>query len=87
MIEEWIVGLLIVVANKILSRWPNKVKSHRLAQLEKLLSDPKYPGGRSLEELQRKTGTTPTECRELLSELGAEGITLRNRKEGWRLSN
>lgn len=65
--------------------WPDKVKSNRLAQLKKLLMDERFPEGRSLKELQRKTGTTATECRELLSSIKAEGITLRDGSEGWRL--
>ena len=38
-----------------------------------------------MEELQHKTGTSETECKALLSEIGAEGITLRDGREGWRL--
>ena len=68
--------------------WPNKAKRKRKALLEKLLRDERFPKGRSFEELQRKTGMTktPQACRNLLSEIGAEGIKLHDGREGWRLS-
>ena len=65
--------------------FPDKAKCHRKNQLRRLLSDMRFPAGRSLIELRRKTGTTKSECRQLLAEIGAEGITLRNGEEGWRM--
>ena len=71
-----------------LLRWifPGRAKRHRKKLLKKLLKDGRFPQGRSLKELKRKTGTTATECRTLLSEIGAEGITLCDGREGSRLS-
>ena len=65
--------------------FPDRAKRHRTEQLEKLLKDERFPQGRSLKELRLKTGTTASECRTLLSEIGAEGIKLHDGKEGWRL--
>ena len=68
--------------------WPTQAKAKRTALLKKLLGDERFPQGRSFEELQRKVGMTetPQACRDLLSEIGAKGIKLRDGREGWRLS-
>ena len=64
---------------------PGKAERHRKKQLKALLRDKKFPQGRSLGELRLKTGTTESQCRALLSEIGAEGIMLHDGSEGWRL--
>jgi hypothetical protein len=53
--------------------------------LKKMLEDPRFPDGRTLEILSRVTGTKYEECRRLLIEIGARGVTLRGEKEGWAL--
>ncbi|MET0647592.1 MAG: toll/interleukin-1 receptor domain-containing protein [Pyrinomonadaceae bacterium] len=54
--------------------------------LRKLLSDPKYPDGRSLDTLCRKAGPSRSknECRRLLVEIGAREVELQD-GEGWTL--
>ncbi len=64
---------------------PDRATRHRKQLLEKLLRDERFTQGRSLDVLRRKTGTTASECRQLLSEIKAEGIELKGGKEGWRL--
>ena len=84
---EALSGAAIVVALPRLMLWlfPGKAERHRKKQLKALLRDKKFPQGRSLRELRLKTGTTEEECRALLSKIGAEGITLHDCSEGWRL--
>jgi hypothetical protein len=53
--------------------------------LNQLLDDSRFPDGRQIETLSRVTGTTPDECRRLLIEIGARGVTLKGDKEGWAL--
>lgn len=53
--------------------------------LKQMLDDPRFPDGRHIETLSRVTGTTPDECRRLLIEIGARGVTLKNDREGWVL--
>jgi hypothetical protein len=40
---------------------------------------------RSLAQLHRVTGMTPEDCRLLLIELGARGVTMEGGQEGWAL--
>ena len=83
---EWFGTVFALVGPRLLRRiFPSKAKRHRKEQMKKLLKNERFPQGRSLKELRRKTGTTASECRMLLSEIGAEGITLRDGSEGWRL--
>ena len=84
---EALSGAAIAAALPRLMLWlfPGKAERHRKKQLKALLRDKKFPQGRSLRELRLKTGTTEAECRALLSQIGAEGITLRDGSEGWRL--
>jgi hypothetical protein len=53
--------------------------------LKKMLEDPRFNDGRSLETLSRVTGTTSDECRRLLIEIEARGVTFADEKEGWAL--
>jgi DNA-binding IclR family transcriptional regulator len=53
--------------------------------LRKLLSDPKYPDGRSLDRLAKKTGRTEDDARRLLNEMSATRFTMADGREGWRL--
>lgn len=53
--------------------------------LKQMLEDPRFEDGRYLETLCHVTGTTPEECRRLLIEIGARGVTLKDDKEGWAL--
>jgi hypothetical protein len=62
-----------------------RLNGPRKSLLKKLLEDPKYKEGRTLETLSRVTGTTDVECRRLLIEIKARGIKLENNKEGWAL--
>jgi len=41
-------------------------------------------GIRSLDTLTLKSGMTPDGCRALLSEMGCEGVTMQDGREGWR---
>lgn len=50
-----------------------------------MLEDSRFPDGRFIETLCLVTGTKSEECRRLLIELGARGITLNKDKEGWVL--
>ena len=79
---------VVAIINFVLERiWPTKAKAKRKALLEELLRDERFPKGRSFEELLLKAGMTktPQACRDLLSEIGAVGIKLRDGREGWRL--
>lgn len=63
---------------------PGPAKRHRKKQLKELLQDERFPDGRPLEELRQRTGTTASVCRELLSEIKAEGFKQDDGREGWR---
>ncbi len=67
---------------------PGLRKRRRSKILVKLLGNKKFPEGRSFEDLRRATGMKKieAECRELLAEIGAERIELRNGSEGWRMA-
>lgn len=84
---EALLGVTLTAALPRLLRrvFPEKAERHRKELLKRLLEDKRFPQGRSLKELRRKTGTPESECKTLLSEIGAEGITLRDGSEGWRL--
>lgn len=86
MIEGWTAAGLAALVSALQRIWPSTVKRKRKGLLKRLLQDKEYSGGRSFEVLQRKSGASPDECRKLLSELGAEGIKLRDGREGWRLA-
>jgi hypothetical protein len=53
-------------------------------QLHSMLTGEKFRI-RSLETLARASGTSDEECRRLLREIGARGVTLKSGKEGWKL--
>lgn len=52
--------------------------------LEEMLSEPNPPI-RTFTRLRLVTGTTDEDCRRLLIEIGARGVTMRNGVEGWAL--
>jgi hypothetical protein len=66
-------------------RKEERINGPRKKLLKKLLEEPRFDDGRTLETLSRVTGTTNEECRRLLIEIGARGVRLRNNKEGWAL--
>jgi len=49
-----------------------------------MLDDDRFPI-RSVEVLSRVTGTTEDQCRRLLIEIGARGVTMDGDREGWAL--
>jgi hypothetical protein len=53
--------------------------------LRQMLEDRRFPDGRKIETLSRVTGTTDEECRRLLIEIDARGVTLDGGVEGWAL--
>ncbi len=77
-------GALLSAAANFLDS--HKLKKIRKKQLRKLLRDSRFPDGRKLETLSLKTGTTIEECRDLLVEIGAKGIKLKDNTEGWTLN-
>jgi hypothetical protein len=52
--------------------------------LTQMLIEPNPPI-RSFKQLRHVTGTTDDECRRLLIEIGARGVTMRGGQEGWAL--
>ena len=52
--------------------------------LTQMLIEPN-PRIRSFKQLRHVTGTTDDECRRLLIEIGARGVTMRGGQEGWAL--
>ena len=64
-------------------RWLNKGRDKRT--LEKLLKDPRWPSGRSINGLAQSVGRDEQTTRRLLDELGARRITLEGDVEGWTL--
>jgi hypothetical protein len=52
--------------------------------LLKMLNDPDHKI-RSLTQLHRVTGMTKEDCRLLLIEIGARGVTMKDDEEGWAL--
>ncbi len=75
-----------------IEEWREKRKEERIngprkRLLTKLLEDTRFPDGRTMETLSRVTGTSYEECRRLLIEIGARGVTLKGNKEGWALIN
>ena len=97
------VGGFLGVIGTILSSYfgPKKLEEWRTKQLEikhnsprkelllEMLNDNRFPNGRRLSTLSRVTGTNYEDCRNLLIELDARGITLKddfdNEIEGWVL--
>lgn len=52
--------------------------------LRKMLAEP-FPPIRTFERLKLATGTTDEECKRLLIEIGARGVSMRGGKHGWAL--
>ncbi len=61
----------------------NRTSEPRKKLLKKMLDNPNFPNGRSLETLSKVTGTTAEECRRLLVELDTRGFTMGDGREGW----
>ena len=61
-------------------------KRQRVKLLGALLDDKSNgsTGIRSLDTLTLKSGMTPEDCRALLAEMGCEGVTMKDGREGWR---
>jgi hypothetical protein len=91
-------GVLGVVGTLVSSYYgPRKIEEWREKRLDerlngprkrlllKMLQDGRFNDGRSLDTLCRVTGTTLDECRRLLIEVGARGVTLAGDNEGWAL--
>ncbi len=66
-------------------RLEEKQHGPRKRLLVQMLTDDRFLDGRTIENLSRVTGTTEEECRRLLIEIGARGVTLAGDKEGWAL--
>ena len=66
-------------------RLEERLNGPRKRLLKKLLEDPHFNDGRSLETLSRVTGTSEEECRRLLIEIEARGVKFADGKEGWAL--
>jgi len=66
-------------------RLEERLNGPRKRLLKKLLEDRRFNDGRLLDTLSRVTGTIPEECRRLLIEIEARGVTLEDGKEGWAL--
>jgi len=72
-----------------LEQWRADIKEEhdfgpRKRLLEQMLREPNPPI-RTLKQLRNVTGTTEEECRRLLIEIGARGVTMRGGEEGWAL--
>lgn len=67
------------------NRNEERISGPRKRLLKRMLEDPQFPDGRTIETLSRVTGTTYEECRRLLIEVEARGVTLKGDKEGWAL--
>lgn len=97
------IGGILGVVGTILSSYygPRKLEKWRMEQkeikyddprkklLKQMLEDNRYPNGRRLTTLSRVIGTNSEECRSLLIDLEARGITLKDDDEkeieGWVL--
>jgi len=90
-------GILGVVGTLVSSYWgPRKLEEWRELRreeeeygprkrlLRKMLEDPVFEA-RSIAQLSRVTGTTEEECRRLLIQVDARGVTLGSGEEGWAL--
>ena len=90
-------GVLGVVGTLVSSYWgPRKLEEWRELRreeeeygprkqlLRKMLEDPSFEA-RSIAQLSRVTGTTEEECRRLLIQVDARGLTLSSGAEGWAL--
>ena len=72
-----------------LEQWRADIKEEhdfgpRKRLLGQMLREPNPPI-RTLKQLRHVTGTTDEECRRLLIEIGARGVTMRGGVEGWAL--
>jgi hypothetical protein len=62
-----------------------KQNAPRRRLLRDLLEDERWRDGRTLERLAFVTGTSEEQCRQLLVEIDARGVTLSGDREGWAL--
>ena len=67
------------------NRLEQRLNGPRKTLLKQMLEDQRFADGRYLETLSRVSGTSPEECRRLLIEIGARGVTLTGDREGWAL--
>lgn len=66
-------------------RQEDRQNGPRKRLLNRMLDDRRFPDGRFIETLCLVTGTTPEECRRLLIEIDARGVSLKGGREGWAL--
>ena len=87
-------GVLGVLGTTVSSYWgPRRLEQWRQDRrdeprkqlLRRMLSDERFPDGRTLDRLRTVTGTSPEECRRLLVQVGARGVVFPNSVEGWAL--
>lgn len=84
---ESLAGPAKPIISRLVDRFfPHQADVNRRKILNDMLKDERFPNGRSFKRLMRATGMTPDECRRLLAEVGAKGVTLKDGSEGWRLS-
>lgn len=72
-----------VVLYKLQQNKQNKNDIARKKLLKKMLDNPKFMDGRSIDTLSRVTGATHDECHRLLIELEARGFTMADGRIGW----
>lgn len=77
-----ILGPLVV--DWVKGRRASRLDRSNRDQLRNMLTGEKFRV-RSLDKLTRATGTNPEDCRRLLREIGARGVTLKSGEEGWKL--
>ena len=79
--------ILTTIGNVILYNIQQKSKNKndlvRKSLLKKMLDNPKFKEGRSIETLSRVTGTSKDECHRLLIELDARGFKMEDGRIGW----
>lgn len=80
-----IVGDMLAVFDRVLGGEAQR-KRQRVKLLGGLIDDKSKgaTGVRSLDTLTLKSGMTPEDCRALLSEMGCEGVTMKDGREGWK---
>jgi hypothetical protein len=67
------------------ARLDQRLNGPRRRLLKRMLEDQRFQDGRTIETLALVTGTTPKECRRLLIEIDARGVSLKDGREGWAL--
>lgn len=82
-----VVGSVITIIGNILlhivrEKPQKQLDIARKKLLSRMLNNPEFKEGRSLETLSKVTGAEPEDCRRLLIELGARGFTLKIIEKG-----